>query len=164
MEQEMGARPTWRRRGMLAAAFAGVAVAAAGSAAAWVAGRPKATTAGPQLPLTTAKILRQTLVDQRTFPGRLAYGAERQVEVEPRRHRDHDRVHARVGNRLQVVAVAGGAPVAPAIVGRPVTVAAGVARHQVAAERPQVPAVHARDEAASQKRDAQRLGHFIESY
>jgi membrane fusion protein, multidrug efflux system len=81
MEQELGAaRPGWRRRGVLTAGFAGVAAVAAGSAA-WMVRRPEATAAAPALPLNTAKITRQTLVDQRTVPGRLAYGAEHQVET-----------------------------------------------------------------------------------
>ena len=74
------ARPRWRRRGVLAIGFAGVAAAAAGSAA-WIARRPEATAAAPAVPLNTAKITRQTLVDQRTVPGRLAYGAEFRVET-----------------------------------------------------------------------------------
>ncbi len=79
MQQEQeAASPRRSRRGVLAIGFATVA-AAAGSAA-WLVRRPAASAAAPELPPTTAAITRQTLTDQRSFPGQLAYGAEHRVE------------------------------------------------------------------------------------
>ena len=73
-----------------------------------------------------------------------------------RRDRDDDRIDLRIVDGVGVVGVAARAPKLTAERRGFGLIAAGVAADDLALEAPQVSAVHARDEAAAEKGDAER--------
>ncbi len=87
-------------------------------------------------------------------------GPQRQIEMELRRHGDDHGIDRRIGDRGEIVAVARSATELAAIRRGLVPVATGVARDDLAPERPKMPAVHTCDEAAPEKGEAHRLGHL----
>jgi hypothetical protein len=101
------------------------------------------------------------LLDQHVLAG--VECGKRQFQVKPGRDRDHHRIDLRVGNRGAIIAVAGGAAVPPTELDRLLHVAAGIAPDNVPAQRPQVPAMDARDEAAPEKGDVHRMAHGNET-
>jgi hypothetical protein len=74
------------------------------------------------------------------------------------RHRNDDRVDAGIVDGFGIGAVTLRAAVCPAKRLGPAPVAARIAAHHVGAKRAQMPAVHARNEAATQKGDSNRHG------
>src|SRR5215510_3447863 len=89
--------------------------------------------------------------------------SERQLQMKPRRDRDDNSVDTRIVNRGRVVRVTARAAVAATVGFGLCRFAAGKARHDVAAERFQMPAMDACDEAAAQKGNAERFvrGHPV---
>ena len=80
---------------------------------------------------------------------------QREIEVELRRDRDDHRIDVRIVDRIRVIGIAARAAELTAERRRLRLVAAGVAADDLALEPPQVAAVHARDEAAAEKGNAE---------
>ena len=84
---------------------------------------------------------------------------ECELEMKPRRHRNHHRVDGRIFDRGGVSSVVGEPEIAPMIALRRLAIAAGIAADNGIAEPSQMSTVNLGDEAAPEKRDVYRRRH-----